>query len=38
MPYLIFIKVGYDNSNKKSEPNHTAQEHKDVDVDAMNLF
>lgn len=37
LPYLIFIKVGYDNTNKKGEPNHTAQEHKDMDVDAMNL-
>lgn len=37
LPYLIFIKVGYDNTNKKGEPNHTAQKHKDVDIDAMNL-
>lgn len=37
LPYLIFIKVGYDNTNKKGKPNHTAQEHKDVDIDAMNL-
>lgn len=35
--YLILIKVCNDNTNKQSESNHTSQEHKDVDVDAMDL-
>ncbi len=26
------------NTNKESKSDHTAQEHEDVDVDAMNLF
>lgn len=35
--YLVFIKVSYYNPHKKCEANHTAQEHENMDVDAMGL-
>lgn len=35
--YLVFIKVSNYNSHKQCKANHTAQEHKNVDVDAVGL-
>lgn len=35
--YLVFIKVSDYNPNKQRKANHTAQKHKDMDVDTMGL-
>lgn len=35
--YLVLIEVCNDDAYKQSEPNHAAQKHKDVDVDAVDL-
>ena len=35
--YLVLIEVRNDDSNEQSEPDHASQEHKDVDVDAVDL-
>lgn len=35
--YLVLIEVCYDDANKQSESNHASQEHKDMDVDAVDL-
>jgi hypothetical protein len=38
LTHLVLIEVCNDHTHKQSESNHTAQEHKDVDVDAMDLM
>lgn len=35
--YLVLIEVCNDNAYEQSESNHATQEHKDMDVDAMDL-
>lgn len=35
--HLVLVEIGDDHTDKQSEPNHATQEHKNVDVDAMNL-
>lgn len=35
--YLIFIEISNDNSNKKRQSNHAAQEYENMDIDAMDL-
>lgn len=35
--YLVLIEVCDDHAHKQSESNHTAQEHKDVYVDTVDL-
>lgn len=35
--HLVLIKVSDDHSNKQRQSNHAAQEHKDVDVDTVDL-
>ena len=34
---LVLIEVSDDDAHEQRESDHTAQEHKDMDVDAMDL-